>query len=514
MSARWHLARVSLDGAARGWLGASMALSLLARVAVTVGALSAAREGATRAIASALAFGALLSAASFARLMAATRVRGELLGVTTSGLLSAPRAASDAIDASRVTAGLFAAEHLVLVAAPTVLVDGAAVVVSSCIAATALPTRTLLVGALALSVAAALSLAIRGVAVRASDAAWRAFAPVGRDLEGALLGREELVAGGRDAQLVARARSHAARYVAASRASDVLSSLAGRIPTVAAALSVAAAVALAAGEGRPPAAVIADAIVVASLLPPLAGLAQGWMSVVRDRPMVDALAARVVNVLPRPARVDARAVSLVRASFRYAGARVDAVRELSIDARAGRIVALRGANGSGKTTALAMLAGLVAPTRGDVALDGRVVDVAASAPRVHLLRSPPFVEDGATVGATFELSGVSSDAARDAALALVGLGARGGALDADVATLSLGQRQRLALARVVASDAPVALLDEPESSLDASGVATVGAALSALRARGAAVVLASHSPDVLALADEIVDLPPGPSDPR
>ncbi len=514
MGPRGRLLARALDGPARGWLAASMALSLLARVAVTVGALSAARDGAARAVASAVAFGALLGAASFARLMAATRARGALLRETTAGLLATPREAAGVTDAARLTAGLFAAEHLALLAAPAVLVDGVALVIASALVGSALPSRTLLVGALSLSLAAALSLAVRGVAVRAADSAWRAFAPVTRDLEAALVGREELVAAAREGHLVARASGHAARYVAATRGSDVLSSLAGRIPTVAAALSVAAAVALAAGEGRAPASVLADAIVVASLLPPLAGLAQGWMSVVRDAPMVDELARRVLLVVPPPARVDARRVTLAGVSFRYPGAAVDAVRDLSIDARGGRVLALRGPNGSGKSTALALLAGLLAPTRGELRLDGAVVDVNASAPRAHLLRAPAFVEEGASVGETFVLGGASSDDARDAALALAGLAPRLGAqgMDVPVASLSLGQRQRLALARAVASDAPLVLLDEPESSLDASAIEAVGAALSALRARGAAVVLASHAPAVLALADETLDLASPPLD--
>lgn len=508
MSRRARLAALSLDGRARAWLTASMTLSLLARVTVTVGALSAAHDGAVQAMVSAVAFGALLSASSFARLMSAVRVRRSLLEITTTGLLSAPRDPGLALDSARVTAGLFASEHLVLVAGPALVVDGAAILITSALAASALPGRTLLVGALALSLAAALSLAIRGVAVRASDAAWRAFAPVGRDLAAALEGREELVAGARDAFLVARARRHAESYVAASRASDVLSSLAGRIPTVAAAVSVAAAVALAAGEGRAPISVVADAIVVASLLPSLAGLAQAWMSFVRDGPMVDDLAVRALDVLSPPSRVDAREVALAGASYRYPGAAVDAVHALTITARPGRVVALRGPNGSGKSTALALLAGLLAPSGGVVCLDGAPVDPRRVAPRVCLVRAPAFVEDGASVADAFDVSGASAHA-RDAALSLVGLDARLGAAGAAeaVAALSLGQRQRLALARAVASDAPVVLLDEPESSLDASGLEVVRAALETLRVRGVAVVLASHATDVLALADDVVDLP-------
>ena len=66
--------------------------------------------------------------------------------------------------------------------------------------------------------------------------------------------------------------------------------------------------------------------------------------------------------------------------------------------------------------------------------------------------------------------------------------------DVPVRMLSAGQRQRAALARVVASGAPLWLLDEPANGLDADGLARLDAAMAAHRAAGGAILAASHQP--------------------
>ena len=72
--------------------------------------------------------------------------------------------------------------------------------------------------------------------------------------------------------------------------------------------------------------------------------------------------------------------------------------------------------------------------------------------------------------------------------------------------LSVGQRQRLALTRVLAGDEPLVLLDEPTAHLDAQGDAVVLAALSTLRARGRSVVVVTHRKSLAAMADRIVQV--------
>ncbi|HZK06362.1 MAG TPA: ATP-binding cassette domain-containing protein, partial [Actinomycetaceae bacterium] len=70
--------------------------------------------------------------------------------------------------------------------------------------------------------------------------------------------------------------------------------------------------------------------------------------------------------------------------------------------------------------------------------------------------------------------------------------------------LSVGQRQRLALARAFVSDAPLVILDEPTAHLDATTEAEVTRAVRALRADGHTVVVIAHRPGVLSAADQIV----------
>ena len=82
-------------------------------------------------------------------------------------------------------------------------------------------------------------------------------------------------------------------------------------------------------------------------------------------------------------------------------------------------------------------------------------------------------------------------------------------LNENGANLSGGQRQRLALARAFYLDAPVLLLDEPSSALDAKSEQALMALLQRLRDAGRTIVVAAHTPAVLAVADQVVTLAGG-----
>ncbi|WP_416564590.1 ATP-binding cassette domain-containing protein [Nocardia testacea] len=196
--------------------------------------------------------------------------------------------------------------------------------------------------------------------------------------------------------------------------------------------------------------------------------------------------------------------------------------------RPGAVTALTGPNGSGKSTALQAVLGLIEPTRGAVLADGvDIRDIPAEQwwARLAWLPQRPVLVPG-TLRENLELLGatVAGPARRgparvlselDAACAVTGFDAVLEALPAGWDTvvgsggigLSLGQRQRLALTRVLAADRPVLLLDEPTAHLDPDSEVAVAAALTTLARTGATVVVVAHRPALLSAADEIVAVP-------
>ena len=180
----------------------------------------------------------------------------------------------------------------------------------------------------------------------------------------------------------------------------------------------------------------------------------------------------------------ARALTVAR------GGRV-LVEELDIDVARGGALVVSGANGTGKSSLLRVLAGLLAPAAGAVTRDGSVAwlgEAAALDPERRLVDALRFwaALDGAA----------SADLRVAAALAAVELSE---IADVPVRLLSTGQRRRAALARVVASGADIWLLDEPASGLDAGSVAQLEGLIEGHRGGGGAVVVTTHQP--LAMPD-------------
>jgi ABC-2 type transport system ATP-binding protein len=189
-----------------------------------------------------------------------------------------------------------------------------------------------------------------------------------------------------------------------------------------------------------------------------------------------------------------------------------AVHDVSFELGGGEILALLGPNGAGKTTTLRMLAGLIAPTSGEVRIEGRTVSARNASPgraRVGLLTESPGLWDRLTVRENLityaKLYGLAPPAqAVDAQLERFDLGPRAGDL---TARLSKGLRQRVALARTLLHDPSVVLLDEPTSGLDPESAHDVRALMRELRQRGRAVLVSSHNlHEVERLADRVAIL--------
>ncbi|WOC12875.1 thiol reductant ABC exporter subunit CydD [Gordonia sp. MP11Mi] len=182
----------------------------------------------------------------------------------------------------------------------------------------------------------------------------------------------------------------------------------------------------------------------------------------------------------------------------------------------GRVTVVAGPNGSGKSTLLSVILGLTTPDEGTVRIGG--VDVHELAPddyhaQVAWLPQHPLIVPG-TVEENLAVFGAGDDVATDRAARAVAFDEvladlpNGAAtvLGSDGSGLSAGQRQRLALVRVLASDAPLVLLDEPTAHLDADTAERVLDAIVARAADGATVVVVAHRAAVLRIADTVVDV--------
>ncbi|MGY1713894.1 ATP-binding cassette domain-containing protein [Geodermatophilus sp. SYSU D01106] len=179
--------------------------------------------------------------------------------------------------------------------------------------------------------------------------------------------------------------------------------------------------------------------------------------------------------------------------------RVRAVDGIDLDVRAGDVYGFLGANGSGKTTTVRMLLGLVLPTRGEVELLGERMPRAGRRvlPRVGALIEGPAHHRHLSGAATLALldaagpGGSRRTRRRRVAEVLdqVGLGGVG---RRKVGAYSLGMRQRLGLAGALLRRPELLVLDEPTNGLDPQGISEVRELLLDLHRGGTTVFLSSH----------------------
>lgn len=176
--------------------------------------------------------------------------------------------------------------------------------------------------------------------------------------------------------------------------------------------------------------------------------------------------------------------------FRYAQSAPDVLRGFSLALRPGELYALTGSNGSGKTTALGVLAGQLRPYRGSVYLDGK--KQRALQPLRDGIAAVP--QDPRTLFAADTVRADLASLGRDAALvdAVVQQMALAPLLGRHPFDLSGGEQQRAALAKVLLMQPRVLLLDEPTKGMDGAFKAEFGALLRKLCAQGTAVCIVSH----------------------
>ena len=203
--------------------------------------------------------------------------------------------------------------------------------------------------------------------------------------------------------------------------------------------------------------------------------------------------------------------------FAHPGQRTPLFESMSLKLEPKALLVIAGSNGAGKTTLARLIVGLLEPTRGKILANG--VDLAQIVPEwwrkqiVYLPQEPGFlnatIRDNLLAGNPDLDDGALNDLAHAAGLkSFIDQSPEGfdTPLTANGANLSLGVRRRLALARALATDGMLVVIDEPTEGLDTEGAQLVIETINKLAKRGRTIVVFSHNPQILAAAPQYVDL--------
>ena len=225
------------------------------------------------------------------------------------------------------------------------------------------------------------------------------------------------------------------------------------------------------------------------------------------------------TVLRKGAMFPSAAVPAVRVDgagvrFRTKKKDVTALSEVSLDIPAGEFVAIVGPSGCGKSTLLKLVAGLLAPSSGEVLLGGERVrgprrDIGYVFQRAALL---DWRSARRNILLQAEMRKIPGERARARADELIRMTGLGGFEDAYPHELSGGMQQRVALCRALLHEPPVLLMDEPFGALDALTREQMNVELNRIwRETGTTVILVTHSiAEAAYLADRVVVMSPRP----
>ena len=214
--------------------------------------------------------------------------------------------------------------------------------------------------------------------------------------------------------------------------------------------------------------------------------------------------------IAEPCPIEARHVT-----FTYG--RDPVLSDVSLAVRPGEMLGVIGPNGSGKSTLLRLLSGVLEPTAGEILVHGRRLpdyvrrDLArqvAVVPQDTVIEFPFSVTEVVLMGRSPHLGGFAFEGDRDVAAARDAM-ARTGVVhlaDRSIHALSGGERQRLVLARALAQDTPILLLDEPGAFLDIRHEVEIYDLLRDLQGDGKSIITVLHDLNLAALYCERVAL--------
>ena len=207
----------------------------------------------------------------------------------------------------------------------------------------------------------------------------------------------------------------------------------------------------------------------------------------------------------------------IKKVFRTEDVETWALREVSLEVKAGEFVAIMGPSGCGKSTLLNILGLLSSPSEGTYMLDGKDVSTLSESDRIKLRKGAlGFVFqsfnliDELNVSENIELPllymGVSAKDRKEAVKAVIDRVAMGHRAKHFPSQLSGGQQQRVAIARAVISNPKLILADEPTGNLDSKNGREVMELLKELHHEGTTIVMVTHSQRDASYADRTINL--------
>lgn len=211
-------------------------------------------------------------------------------------------------------------------------------------------------------------------------------------------------------------------------------------------------------------------------------------------------------------------LSIKNASYRYSDAEEDeyALKDVSYDFEKGKIYAIRGRSGTGKTTLLSLISGLERCTEGSIIFDGKdLKNINLDYYRSHEIgivfqsyNLLPFMTASENIILSMDASGIKIDNKKEEALKLMqSVGLKKTYANRKVLRISGGEQQRVAIARSLSYNPKMIVADEPTGNLDKQTEKEILEIFKKLAHEdGKCVIIVTHSPNVCEMVDQVYDL--------